>query len=119
MTAYRSIQLECPGCGHMMEATSVGRRSVHACPRCLGMWSDAPFQDASRLAAAARPMEEEAPVSGGRASCPRCDEPLAFHAIPGVRVFVHWCSVCRGTFFPRRALEELARLDPGWPPGGP
>jgi Zn-finger nucleic acid-binding protein len=110
MTAYRSIQLECPGCGHVMEATRVASQPAHSCPSCLGLWVDAFFRDLPEVAARARSGNEEAPLSGGRASCPRCDEPLAFHAVPGLRVFVHWCAVCRGTFYPRRALDELALL---------
>ncbi len=113
MSAYRSKQLECPGCAGPMETTAVSGDRVDRCARCSGMWLAPSQRELVRVAVDGAPLPDGPPASGGRESCPRCDERLAFHAVPGIEAFVPLCVACGGVFIPLRALRELAALARG------
>jgi Zn-finger nucleic acid-binding protein len=102
MTAYRSMQLECPACGGPVDETTIADTNVQVCPRCRGVWVESPTWEIAAVAREVAVVQNEAPPSSRRTSCPRCEEPLAFHSVAGIDFFVHRCSTCRGIFIPPR-----------------
>jgi Zn-finger nucleic acid-binding protein len=93
-----------------MQLLKTADAEVDVCPTCLGLWVDAYDGELVHVVQQVAGLDEAAPTPGGSARCPRCEEPLVFHVIRGVRPFVHRCLACGGTFIPRDAFDEIAAL---------
>jgi Zn-finger nucleic acid-binding protein len=110
LAIYRASAMRCPGCGAEMQPEETTDADVDVCPTCFGLWIDAQDGELVHVVQQVAGLEVGAAPSEGSARCPRCEEPLVFHVIRGVRPFVHRCLACGGTFVPRDAFDEIAAL---------
>jgi uncharacterized protein len=108
--------MDCPKCGHAMEAVVFGDVEVDRCTLCKGLWFDPLEHEELKAMPGSESIDCGDPEVGAvfnrddRIRCPRCGGPMIRMVDPTQpHIWYESCGVCFGVFFDAGEFTDYKR----------